>query len=170
MPASWAARRRGDRPLTPRLPALLGLLVLCACSSGHVPPAATPRADPSTGAALKAIAQRFNDDYQDGHFAAVWQRWDRASQSVISQSDYVRRHTECFTAPGAPARVETVSDSQAGYWLVRYEIGGMQFTDYWIYRDGRWEFDLIRSNPDAVSLYRLPVAAYDRAVGCQGKG
>jgi hypothetical protein len=54
-----------------------------------------------------------------------------------------------------------------GTWLVRYEIGGQQLTDYWYYTRHRWEFDLPLSNPDAARLYRLPFAKYAAQVGCQ---
>jgi hypothetical protein len=146
--------------------ALVGLLVASACAAPPPPPAR--RADPHNARALAAIAQRFNDDYQAGRYTSVWQRWDRESRSVISEADYVQRHRDCFAAPGAPAKVETVTAASGGWWLVRYEIGGEQFTDYWTYQAGRWQFDLPRSNPSAVALYRLPVRAYERAVGCQG--
>jgi hypothetical protein len=53
------------------------------------------------------------------------------------------------------------------WWLVHYSISGAQLTDYWRYEHGRWVFDLIRSNPQAVRLYRLPAAQYLAAVGCK---
>ncbi len=49
---------------------------------------------------------------------------------------------------------------------MNYSISGIQFTDYWRYENRRWLFDLLRSNPDAVKLYRLPFAQYEKAVGC----
>ena len=49
---------------------------------------------------------------------------------------------------------------------VRYEIGGQQLTDYWSYVHRRWVFDLVLSNPDAVSLYRMSAQQYVAAVGC----
>lgn len=52
------------------------------------------------------------------------------------------------------------------WWLVRYSISGPELTDYWTYERGRWVFDLVRSNPQAVRLYRLPAAKYFAAVGC----
>lgn len=55
---------------------------------------------------------------------------------------------------------------QHGAWVVAYEIGGQQLTDYWFYVRGRWEFDLVLSNPDAVKLYRLSPQQYARALGC----
>ena len=39
-----------------------------------------------------------------------------------------------------------------GAWLVRYDLGGQQLTDYWFYVSHRWVFDLVLSNPDAVRL------------------
>ena len=53
-----------------------------------------------------------------------------------------------------------------GAWLVSYEIGGVQLTDYWIYIRGRWQFDLPLSNPDSVSIYKMSCAQYARALGC----
>ena len=54
-------------------------------------------------------------------------------------------------------------------WLVRYQIGDLEFTDYWFFVNRRWVFDLVMSNPDAVRLYRLSGADYATAVGCSGK-
>jgi hypothetical protein len=53
-----------------------------------------------------------------------------------------------------------------GAWLVRYELGGQQLTDYWFYVSHRWLFDLVLSNPDAVRLYRMSPGQYIAAVGC----
>jgi hypothetical protein len=71
-------------------------------------------------------------------------------------ADYIQRHKHCpsgsrncrrpkASAPGGPH----------GAWLVHYEIGGQQLTDYWFYVRHRWVFDLVLSNPDAVKLYRM---------------
>jgi hypothetical protein len=53
-----------------------------------------------------------------------------------------------------------------GVWLVHYEIGGQQLTDYWFYVRRRWVFDLVLSNPDAVRLYRMSPSHYAAALGC----
>ena len=55
-------------------------------------------------------------------------------------------------------------------WLVHYEIGGQQLTDYWFYTGRRWLFDLLLSNPDAARFYRLPFAKYAAQVGQANKG
>lgn len=121
--------------------------------------------DASTREALRAVAIRFNDNYAHNRDGLVYDRWDAASRAIISRAAYVRRHHECPSAPGA-AVVETVSRGSSGYWLVRYAIDGVQLVDYWHYVDGVWRFDLVRSNPDAVRLYKLPFARYARDVGC----
>ena len=132
-------------------------------------PATRPSPDPSTAAALVRIAQVFNTDFGQNNDGPVYDRWDARSQAVISGAEYIRRHAECPTAPQAPAHVETASPGPQGAWLVRYEIGGQQFTDYWFYAHGRWGFDLLLSNPAAARLYRLPAAQYAAAVGCTGQ-
>ena len=53
-----------------------------------------------------------------------------------------------------------------GAWIVSYEIGGQQLTDYWFYVHGRWGFDLVLSNPDMVPMYRMSPQQYVAAVGC----
>lgn len=63
--------------------------------------------------------------------------------------------------------VEDAAPGPNGAWLVHYEIGGQQLTDYWFYVAQRWEFDLPLSNPDAARLYRLSFAKYAADVGCQ---
>lgn len=71
----------------------------------------------------------------------------------------------CLSAPQA-SRTEDASPGQHGVWLVRYEIGGQELTNYWFYVDRRWVFDLVLSNPDAVRLYRMSPQRYVAAVGC----
>jgi len=131
-------------------------------------PAAQPSPDPATAAALVRIAQVFNTDFGRNDDGPVYDRWDARSQAVISRAEYIRRHAECATAPQAPAHVENAAPGPHGAWLVRYEIGGQQFTDYWFYTHSRWGFDLLLSNPAAARLYRLPAAQYAAAVGCTG--
>ncbi len=111
------------------------------------------------------VATVFNRDYADNRDGPVYDRWDRASQAVITRKSYLLRHRDCPTSPGA-AVVESAAPGPHGYWLVRYSIDGVQFVDYWTYQHGQWRFDLLRSNPSAVRLYRLPFAAYAAAVGC----
>ena len=72
----------------------------------------------------------------------------------------------CPGSPQPPARTETAAPGSHGAWLVRYEIGGQQLTDYWFYFHRRWVFDLVLSNPDAVGLYRMSAQQYVAAVGC----
>ena len=151
------------------------VMALSACSSPLHPPASRARPaagttqsapEPRTAAALIRVAQVFNNDYGRANDGPVYDRWDARSQAVISRASYIRRHAECVTAPQAPAHVESAAPGPGGAWLVRYEIGGQQFTDYWFYRGRRWMFDLLLSNPDAARLYRLPFAQYAAEVGC----
>jgi hypothetical protein len=53
-----------------------------------------------------------------------------------------------------------------GFSDTLYEIGGQQLTDYWFYAHRRWGFDLVLSNPDSVSLYRMTAQQYVKAAGC----
>jgi hypothetical protein len=122
--------------------------------------------DPGTAAALVRIAQVFNNDYDRNNDGPVYDRWDARSQAVISRAEYIRRHTECPTAPQVPAHVEDATRGTGGAWLVHYEIGGQQLTDYWYYVGRRWVFDLLFSNPSAAQLYRLPFAKYAARAGC----
>jgi hypothetical protein len=159
---------------------LLGLAVLLAAAAGCATPAdgaaahgdrsASPASlplDPHTAAALLRVARVFNDEYGRGDYGPVYDRWDARSQAIITRAEYVRRHRECPTAPqpGA-AHVESASQGPRAAWLVRYEIGGYQLTDYWFYVHDRWVFDLILSNPDSARLYRLPARQYLAAEGC----
>src|SRR5260370_1349844 len=76
-------------------------------------------------------------------------------------------HAECAPSPQGPAHVEPATPGPHGAWLVQYEIGGQQLTDYWYYTARRGVFDLLLSNPDAARLYRLPFAQYAAQTGCQ---
>jgi hypothetical protein len=125
-----------------------------------------PGPDPGTAAALVRVAQVFNDNYDRNNDGPVYDRWDARSQAVISRAEYIRRHVECPTAPQVPAHVENAAPGPGGAWLVHYEIGGQQLTDYWYYKGRRWVFDLLLSNPDAARLYRLPFPRYAAQVGC----
>jgi hypothetical protein len=126
-------------------------------------------AESRTPGALMAIAQRFNDAYTANRDGLVYDRWDRPSRAVISRARYVRAHQLCQSAP-AHAVVERATPAVNGYWLVSYSISGVQLTDYWHYVDGRWLFSLVKSNPAAVKLYRLPLGQYLAAVGCGEPG
>jgi hypothetical protein len=171
------ANRLGPSRRTSRAAPLILLLVaaLTACSPPAHPAAVTtprsaatkPGPDPRSAAALVLIAQAFNDNYDRNNDGPVWDRWDVRSQAVISRADYIRRHAECATAPQGPAHVEDAIPGPNGAWLVRYEIGGQQLTDYWFYVRRRWVFDLLLSNPSAAGLYRLPFAQYAAQIGCQ---
>lgn len=121
--------------------------------------------EPRSAGALRSIATAFNDHYTANQVGAVYDRFDAASRAVISRAAYVARHRECPDPPGA-ATVTSVAPGSGGYWLVHYEISGVTMTDYWHYVSGRWLFSLVKSNPSAVALYRLPYGAYARAVGC----
>ncbi len=147
-------------------PALL-ILALIACA-GTAPASprssAAARSDPRTAQALLRIARRFNADYSANRVGAVYDRWDTRSRTIISRADYIRRHQECHTNPGRATIEEATAAGR--WWLVRYSISGISLTDYWRYEHGRWLFDLFRSNPQAVRLYRLPAAKYLATLGC----
>lgn len=121
--------------------------------------------DPRTAALLK-VAAVFNNEYDNGDIEPVYDRWDARSQAIISRAEYIRRHTECSPASHVTARVESATPGPRGAWLVDYEISGQQLRDYWFYTGGRWVFDLVLSNPDAVRLYKLPSRQYVKAAGC----
>lgn len=123
--------------------------------------------DPHTAGALLKIATNFNNDYDSGIYGPVYDRWDARSKAIISRAEYVRRHTECPSAP-TTAHVESARPGPRGAWLVNYAIGGVKLTDYWLYVDGRWVFDLPLSNPNSVSLYRMSGQRYISALGCSG--
>jgi hypothetical protein len=140
-------------------------------SSSGRPPGGSTRAAPVVGhdrdtrTALLQIETQLNADYAANRVGAVYDRWDAPSRAVISRRQYVRRHVECPTPPG-PAVTENAEPAPGGWWRVHYSIGGTQLVDVWRYVDGRWRFDLLRSDPHAVALYRLPFASYARATGC----
>jgi len=121
--------------------------------------------EPHTVSYLLRVATAFNDNYAANRDALVYERWDAPSQRVISEAAYVHRHELCPNPPGA-ALVEGAYEIAGGYWAVHYEISGSRLTDYWHYVGGRWRFDLLRSNPSSVRLYRLSFAAYVSRVGC----
>jgi hypothetical protein len=140
----------------------------CTAGTGH--PAASLAALPPdlhTAPALLKIAAAFNHDYDTGDYRPVYARWDARSQAIIARADYIKRHEECPGGSLALSRTESVSPGGPdGAWLVHYEIGGQQLTDYWFYVHRRWVFDLVLSNPDAVKLYRMSPQQYVAALGC----
>lgn len=140
----------------------------CTMQSGRPgTPQATVTRDPRTAAALLKIATVFNDDYDDGEYGPVYDRWDARSQAIITRAGYIRRHRECPSDSRALSRTESVNPrGPHKAWLVYYEIGGEQLTDYWFYVHRRWVFDLLLSNPDAVKLYRMTPQHYVAALGC----
>ena len=96
----------------------------------------------------------------------AYARWDARSQAIITRADYIRRHKDCPSGSHTLSQTESVSPGGPdGAWLVHYEIGGQQLTDYWFYVHRRWVFDLVLSNPDAVKLYRMSPLQYARGSG-----
>ena len=156
-------------PIRSLAAAVAAALLATGCAASTVPdPAATRKplpSDPHTASALLAIATTFNHDYDTGDYGPVWDRWDARSQAIISRAQYVQRHEDCRTQQPL-SQTESDSPGPRGAWLVRYEIGGEQLTDYWFYVGHRWVFDLVLSNPDMVPVYRMPPAQYVTAVGC----
>ena len=139
----------------------------CGAGPGHpAGPAARPPADPHTVAALLKVAAKFNHDYDSGDYGPVYARWDARSQAVISRAGYLTRHRDCPGPPHQLSHTESAGPGPKGTWLVHYEIGGQQLTDYWFYVHHRWAFDLVLSTPDAVRLYRMSPQRYAAALGC----
>lgn len=144
---------------------IIGLLVAVAVLTSLEARSVNPVRDPGTRQALLHVATQFNNNYSANNDGPVYDRWDSTSQVIITRAQYEKRHVECPTPPGT-ATVESASRAAEDYWIVRYSIDGVQLTDYWHYQDGKWRFDLARSNPDAVKLYRMSFKDYARAVGC----
>src|SRR6516162_4318367 len=132
-----------------------------AASDAPLPP------DPHTAAALLKIATSFNHDYDTGDYGPVYARWDARSQAIITRADYIKRHKDCPSSSQTLSHTESVNPGGPhGTWLVHYEIGGQQLTDYWFYVHRRWVFDLVLSNPSAVRLYRMSPQRYVAFLGC----
>ena len=139
----------------------------CTASAGHPAPSPAPLPpDQHTATALLKIATAVNHDYDTGDYGPVYARWDARNQAIITRTDYIRRHKDCPTGSHALSQTENVSPGPHGAWLVHYEIGGQQLTDYWFYLHRRWVFDLVLSNPDAVKLYRMSPGRYAAVLGC----
>ena len=166
-----------------RLAALAGIAVLaaaCSAQGGHpdvrssAAPPGHPAAqrspaklgpDPHTTAALIRIATVFNNDYDNGIYGPVWDRWDARSQAIIARADYIQRHTECPDSPQS-VQVEDARRGPGAAFIVDYQSGGVQSHDYWFYQHRRWVFDLPLSNPSSVALYKLSPQKYVAALGC----
>jgi hypothetical protein len=145
------------------------VLFTAGCAAGAVHPAASAPPlppDPHTASALLKIATAFNHDYDTGEYGPVYARWDARSQAIIGRADYIGRHRDCPSGSHTLSQTESVSPGPHAAWLVHYEIGGQQLTDYWFYIRRRWVFDLVLSNPDAVRLYRMTPSQYVAALGC----
>src|SRR5262249_49377728 len=129
----------------------------CTGGTAHPGAAAGPLPPPPhTPAPLLQIAKGFKHHYDTRGYWAGYTPGDPRSQAIITRADYVRRHKDCPGGSQALSRTESVNPGGPhGAWLVHYEIGGQQLTDYWFYVHRRWVFDLVLSNPDAVKLYRM---------------
>ena len=143
------------------------LAAACSASTRHPAVSASPLPpDAHTASALLKIATTFNHEYDSGDYGPVYARWDARSQAIITRAGYIQRHRDCPGGSHPPSRTESASPGPHGAWLVRYEIGGQQLTDYWFYVHRRWVFDLVLSNPAAVKLYRMSPSQYATAAGC----
>ena len=150
--------------------AVAAALSTAGCTAGTAHPAASVAPlppDPHTASALLKIATAFNHEYDSGDYGPVYARWDARSQAIITRADYIKRHKDCPSSSDTLSQTESVTPAgPRGAWLVHYEIGGQQLTDYWFYVHRRWVFDLVLSNPSAVTLYKLSPAKYAATVGC----
>ena len=137
--------------------AATAVLLAAGCTAGGSHDAAAPGrspaplpADPRTGASLLKIATAFNDEYQ---------RRLRARLRPLGCPQPGRHPPGGVRPPqsGVPQRTaaacqhEGDAPGQHGAWIVSYEIGGQQLTDYWFYANRRWVFDLVRT---LVPMYR----------------
>lgn len=175
VPSSLPRRRRVMAATSAPLLALSLAAGLTACGGPTAAPqtstttttdaASRQGPDPETASALLRIARAFNEDYAHNRDGAVYDRWDAASRAIISRSGYIERHRAC-PPPGGNVKTYAVTRGTGGAWLVHYEIDGTRFTDYWYYVHGRFVFDLPKSNPSAVALYRLSPAQYAKRTGC----
>ena len=164
-----AARRENAavRVLMATAAAVILLAAGCTAGAGHAAaPVASLPPDPHTAAALLKIAAVFNHNYDTGDYGPVYARWDARSQAIITRADYIRRHQDCPGGSSALSHTESASAGPGGAWLVHYEIGGQQLSDYWFYVHRRWVFDLVLSNPDSARLYRMSPQQYAAALGC----
>jgi hypothetical protein len=143
------------------------LAVGCTAGTSHpAAPVASLPPDPHTASALLKIATVFNHDYDTGDYGPVYARWDARSQEIITRAGYIKRHKDCPGRSHTLSQTESASPGPHGAWLVHYQIGGQQLTDYWFYVHHRWVFDLVLSNPGAVKLYRMSPQQYVAALGC----
>jgi hypothetical protein len=143
----------------------------CSAGTGQAPARAAASqvplpADPRTASALLKIAAAFNNNYDNGHYGPAYDRWDARSQAVITRGDYINRHQLCPSGRVTAVTEDAAPGGPGGAWIVHYQIGGQQLTDYWFYAHRRWGFDLILSNPDSASLYRMTAQQYVKALGC----
>jgi hypothetical protein len=152
-------------PATRALVAVTVAVLTAGCMASPAGTVRRPPPDPRTSQALLRIAAAFNNNYDNGHYGPVYDRWDARSQAIITRADYIRRHQECPAGPQT-ARTTSAGPGPRGAWLVHYEIGGQQLTDYWFYVRRRWVFDLVLSNPQSVRLYRMPTHQYLSYLGC----
>ena len=112
-------------------------------------------------------ADQATGESDTGDYGPVYTRWDARSQAIITRADYIKRHKDCPGGSQTLSQTESVSPGGPhGAWLVHYQIGGQQLTDYWFYVHRRWVFDLVLSNSDAVKLYRMSPQQYVAALGC----
>ena len=118
-----------------------------------------------TTTALQVRATTFNTDYARNADGPVWDLFDPQSQAIISRADYVDRHQHC-PRPGVAPRITGISTGPNGYEIVNETLSGTVLHDYWHLVGGAWRFNLARSNPSAVALYREPRAQYFASLGC----
>ena len=119
---------------------LMAITALCLAIAGcsappsrparSAAPTATVAHDPRTAAALLKIAAVFNHEYDTGDYGPVYDRWDARSQAIITRADYIRRRTDCPSAPQS-ARVENAAPGPHGAWLVDYG-GKLEFNDFYL--------------------------------------
>lgn len=113
----------------------------------------------SSPTTLRSVAQQFNVNYAANKDGPVWDDFDVASQRVISRASYIHWHQVC-PAPRVASTITSVTKASNGFWRVAYRESGVTLIDYWHQQDGKWRFDLAKSNPTSVALYSGTLAKY----------
>ena len=138
-----------------------GMVALAGQTSSSI----TAQQNNMTTTALQVRATTLNTDYARNADGPVWDLFDPRSQAIITRADYVDRHQHC-PRPGFAPRITGISTGPNGYEIVNETLSGTVLHDYWHLVGGQWRFNLARSNPSAVTLYREPRAKYFADLGC----
>jgi hypothetical protein len=127
-----------------------------------VPPSTTTT-EAASAAGLRSAAQVILAAYAAGDWGTFWDRWDLASQALITRNEYIRRKTACPGVVGQPITIVSALPAANRIWNVRGRRAASATTYQFRWSQGVWSY--VVTDPTVKAELK---GSYDKYVGRPG--